>query len=77
MIGKATQRTGLRRRRVATRKLGCVIERYTLHKLFYGNWDAKFSKKPYLSWKNVCFYTVVSITLSLGPAIAHHFQYVS
>jgi hypothetical protein len=48
---------------VASEKLTCEVERYTVHKHFYGNAEAKFRKILIKGEKRSGFYTIVSITV--------------
>ena len=59
---------------MASEKLTCEVERYTVHKHFYGNAKAKFHKILIKGEKRSGFYTIVSITVSTGQLQPVHFD---
>jgi hypothetical protein len=52
----------------------CEVERYTVHKHFYGKRVTKFHKMLIQKGKRSGFYTVVSITVSTGQVRPLHFD---
>jgi hypothetical protein len=63
MIDWAPERSRQPRQSLASEKLTCEVERYTVHKHFYGNSGAKFPKMLIERGKRAGFYTIVSITI--------------
>jgi hypothetical protein len=63
VIDWTPERSTRPRQSVASEKLTCEVERYTVHKHFYGNSSAKFRKMLIERGKRTGFYTIVSFTI--------------
>jgi hypothetical protein len=62
------------RQSVVAKKIKCEVERYTVHKHFYGNGGAKFPQNAYQKGKRSGFRALVSVSVSTGQLRHLHFD---